>query len=204
MKIQELSREECLAELARTRLGRLACAHEGQPYVVPIYFVLDRPTLDEACLYSFSARGQKIEWMRANPLVCVEIDEVKDRDQWKSIIVFGHFEELPERPDIGPKLRGVASRQSQPPPERHHAWQLLKTYPIWWQPGSLVHRQGDGVRVFQPVFYRIHIDQITGRHAMPSSEEAMRSRMLCPARADRDWLRRAFRAFLNRFPVKHR
>src|SRR5579871_748724 len=168
MNIQELSHEECLAELARTRLGRLACAHEGQPYIVPIYFVLDRPSLDEAYLYSFSAKGQKIEWMRANPRVCIEIDEVKNCDQWLSVIVFGCYEELPERPDIGPELRGAAPRQSRPAPERHHAWQLLQAYPIWWQSGSLAHRQGDGERVFQPVFYRIRIVQLTGR-AMPRS-----------------------------------
>jgi nitroimidazol reductase NimA-like FMN-containing flavoprotein (pyridoxamine 5'-phosphate oxidase superfamily) len=69
MIIQEMSREDCFAVIARTRLGRLACAREGQPYVVPLYFVHDRPASGEDYLYSFSATGQKIEWMRANPLV---------------------------------------------------------------------------------------------------------------------------------------
>ena len=31
---------------------------------------------DNDYLYSFSTVGQKIEWMRANPNVCVETDEV--------------------------------------------------------------------------------------------------------------------------------
>jgi nitroimidazol reductase NimA-like FMN-containing flavoprotein (pyridoxamine 5'-phosphate oxidase superfamily) len=59
MIVQEMSREECLTVLARTRLGRLACAREGQPYIVPIYYVLDRPFMDEAYLYSFSGRPTK-------------------------------------------------------------------------------------------------------------------------------------------------
>ena len=71
MLIQELTRQASLDLLARTRFGRLACAQGAQPYVVPFYFVYDND-----CLYSFSTIGQKIEWMRANPLVCVEADEV--------------------------------------------------------------------------------------------------------------------------------
>ena len=59
--IQELTRQASLDLLARTRLGRLACAQGTQPYVVPFYFVYDND-----CLYSFSTVGRKIEWMRAN------------------------------------------------------------------------------------------------------------------------------------------
>ena len=36
--------------------------------------------------------------MRANPLVCVEVDEVAAYDQWLSVIAIGRYEELPETP----------------------------------------------------------------------------------------------------------
>jgi len=39
--IQELSRQESLDLLARAHLGRLACAHKTQPYIVPVYFAYD-------------------------------------------------------------------------------------------------------------------------------------------------------------------
>jgi nitroimidazol reductase NimA-like FMN-containing flavoprotein (pyridoxamine 5'-phosphate oxidase superfamily) len=68
--IQELTSEESLELLARTRFGRLGCALGGESYVVPFYFAFNKD-----CLYSFSTVGRKIEWMRANPLVCVEADE---------------------------------------------------------------------------------------------------------------------------------
>ena len=84
MLIQEMSREACFAHLGQRRLARLACVHEGQPYIVPIYCVHDRPTADEDYLYSFSTVGQKIEWMRANPLVCVEFDEY-DTETFKTV-----------------------------------------------------------------------------------------------------------------------
>jgi hypothetical protein len=37
MFIQEMSESDCFKAMARERLGRLACAHDNQPYVVPIY-----------------------------------------------------------------------------------------------------------------------------------------------------------------------
>src|SRR6202165_3936738 len=93
MLIQELTKQASLYLLARTSLGRIACAQGAQPYVVPFYF-----TYDNYYLYSFSTVGQKIEWMRAHPPVCVETDEVVSSQQWVSIIVFGLYEELPDTP----------------------------------------------------------------------------------------------------------
>ena len=78
-----MSREECLRVLAGARLARLACAHENQPYVVPVYLAYHEAS---GCLYGFTTPGQKVEWMRANPLVCVEVDEVAAYDQWVSVI----------------------------------------------------------------------------------------------------------------------
>src|ERR1035437_8006084 len=78
MLIQELTRQESLEVLARTHLGRLACARGVQPYIVPIHFAYQNNWL-----YSFSVHGQKIDWMRANPLVCVEADQMR-RELWAS------------------------------------------------------------------------------------------------------------------------
>jgi nitroimidazol reductase NimA-like FMN-containing flavoprotein (pyridoxamine 5'-phosphate oxidase superfamily) len=57
MFIQKMTEAECLNTLARGRLGRLACAHENQPYIVPIYFAYQHPYL-----YAFATPGQKVEW----------------------------------------------------------------------------------------------------------------------------------------------
>jgi len=93
MLIREMSREECLRMLAGATLGRLACAQENQPYVVPVYLAYDEVS---GCLYGFTTCGQKIEWMRANPLACVEVDEVAANDQWRSLVAIGRYEELPD------------------------------------------------------------------------------------------------------------
>jgi nitroimidazol reductase NimA-like FMN-containing flavoprotein (pyridoxamine 5'-phosphate oxidase superfamily) len=146
MLIQELTRQASLELLSRTRLGRLACAQENQPYVVPFYF-----TYDNDYLYSFSTVGQKIEWMRANPLVCVEADEVVSPQQWVSVVVFGRYEELPDTPE------------SQL--EREFAHKLLQQHAMWWEPGYVKTTLHGTQRPLVPIFYRIYVDRITGHRA---------------------------------------
>jgi hypothetical protein len=144
--IHELSREASLELLTRAHFGRLACSRDGQPYVVPTYFAYN-----ENCLYSFSTVGQKIEWMRANPLVCVEVEEVKNSRQWASVVVLGRFEELPD----GEEWRGA----------RELAHELLQRKALWWEPGyakTILHGEP---RPLKPVFYRIHVVTITGHRA---------------------------------------
>jgi len=96
----------------------------------------------------------------------------------------------------------VVVQQSELASERHHAWQLLQTYPMWWEPGSSAHAQGKASWALHWVFYRIRIDHITGRRAVPGLGEAIRSRTLFPAQQGPGWLRKTFHAFLNRLPVK--
>ena len=93
MMIREMSREECHRVLAGSRLARLACSHENQPYIVPVSLAFDEAS---KCLYGFTTPSQKLNWMRANPLVCVEVDDIMANDKWISVIVFGRYEELPE------------------------------------------------------------------------------------------------------------
>ena len=96
MILHEMSRDECLEVLAGARLARLACAKDGQPYIVPVYVAFERPPGGEPRLYGFTTPGQKVEWMRANPLVCVEFDDVDASDRWVSIVIMGRYEELPD------------------------------------------------------------------------------------------------------------
>jgi len=81
MFVHEMSKAECNNALWRATYGRLACAHDNQPYVLPLNFVFD----ENSHLYGFTTLGQKVEWMRSNPLVCFEIDEVKNHNDWSSV-----------------------------------------------------------------------------------------------------------------------
>lgn len=150
MIICEMTEDECDTALQQVVFGRLACARYDQPYIVPIYFSYDRKYL-----YGVTTLGQKIDWMRSNPLVCVEIDERTNHYQWMSIVVFGRYEELPETPEYEHA--------------RAHALAVLQKRPMWWQPASVATERREQR---PPIFYRIHINQITGHRATPDAIEA--------------------------------
>jgi nitroimidazol reductase NimA-like FMN-containing flavoprotein (pyridoxamine 5'-phosphate oxidase superfamily) len=91
MLICDMNAQECRDLLTRLGVGRLACSHYDQPYMVPVYFAYEPDRL-----YGFATFGQKIDWMRSNPLVCVEADEVRSHFEWQSVIVLGRYEEYPD------------------------------------------------------------------------------------------------------------
>ena len=143
MLIHELTEKECRQVLAGTNLGRLACAQDNQPYVVPIYFAMDGDDL-----YSFATVGRKIEWMRANPKVCLEVDDVTDQFHWTTVVAIGRYEELTHSTvHEAIKLRAQA---------------LFNKRPEWWFPGA---GRTTGAQRHVPVIFRIRIDRLSGRRA---------------------------------------
>jgi nitroimidazol reductase NimA-like FMN-containing flavoprotein (pyridoxamine 5'-phosphate oxidase superfamily) len=145
MQIHEMTLEECRTALAGLDFGRLACARDDQPYVIPVHFAYDGDSV-----YGLTTAGQKIDWMRSNPRVCLEVDERSSHDRWVSIVVLGRYEELAGTPD-GERARA-------------HALELLQRREGWWQPAS-VSRPGREQRA--PIFYRIRVTQMTGLRAEP-------------------------------------
>ncbi len=148
MLVRDLNEQECRELLARLGFGRLGCSNDHQPYVIPIYFVYE-----PECLYGFSTAGQKIEWMRVNPLVCVEADEVLGQENWSSVVVFGRYEELPDKPKYT-ELRRTAH-------------ELLETRTLWWKLAIASSQTREAETRPLPILYRIHMDKITGHRASP-------------------------------------
>lgn len=150
MLIQKMSESECLEVLTGTGFGRLACAYQKQPYVVPFYFAYRANYI-----YSFATLGQKIDWMRSNPLVCVETDVVHSFQEWVSVIAFGRYEELQDSADH--------TR------EREVAQEILQRRAMWWQPAyvPITQDEEEEAHSLAPVFFRIRIERITGHRATP-------------------------------------
>ena len=159
MLIRDLTSMECRHVLASTNFGRLGCAKDGQPYVVPIYFAFDGAHLYGSSMFCFSQIGQKIEWMRSNPLVCLEVDDVKSASDWTSVVVFGHYQELPDT--------------SENEIARRHAHELLTKRAMWWEPASVAVAHPDDHHSFNPIYYRIYIDQLTGRQGVPDTKDVL-------------------------------
>ena len=150
MMIREMTEDECRTALEHVGLGRLACVRGDRPYIVPVYF-----SYDGQHLYGVTTFGQKIEWMRSNPLVCLECDERMSHHEWMSIVVCGRYEELVDTP----KYQHA----------RAHALEVLQKRTMWWEPACVPTELREQR---PPIFYRINIDQVTGRRATPNAIEA--------------------------------
>jgi nitroimidazol reductase NimA-like FMN-containing flavoprotein (pyridoxamine 5'-phosphate oxidase superfamily) len=146
MKINELEKDECWEVVDRTKFGRIACSVDDQPYVVPFNFMVD----EKQHLYAFSTVGQKIEWMRKNPLVCVEVEELTSSNDWTTVIILGRFEELINTPEYKA--------------QRIFAYFLLSSRPMWWQPAYAAGANRDRSNE-EPVYFRINVEKISGHRA---------------------------------------
>jgi nitroimidazol reductase NimA-like FMN-containing flavoprotein (pyridoxamine 5'-phosphate oxidase superfamily) len=177
MVIQEMTERECRAMLAGADVARLACARNNQPYIVPVHV-----DLDGEFLYGYATLGQKIEWMRQNPLVCLEIDEVITHGQWASVVVFGHYEELPHTPEYEEGSRRVAEN-------------LFQRHPVWWEPASVplaAHERRT------PIVFRIRIGRVTGRRAAPDTVKTVHGRGNASEARRPQWLDQVLRRVVGR------
>lgn len=150
MRVLTMSKLQSVKFLETQRLGHLACSVNDRPYVVPIHYALKNNAI-----YSFSMPGRKIEIMRENPYAAMVVEHFSAGRAWKSVIVQGRFEELPDR--IGSKI------------EREQAWSLLSKHANWWEPGGLKPVAGPISDHSEHLFYRIVIDEVSGREAVDTN-----------------------------------
>ncbi len=145
MIIHQMTDDECRTILTRSSVGRLGCTQDDQPYVLPISLVYDADYF-----YVLATLGQKIEWMRTNSKVCVQVDEIESDSKWISVIANGRYQELPD-----PQFAD----------ERAHARKLLQKRHHWWETALAERQLKAGDKLIDPIFFRIHIDSVTGLRA---------------------------------------
>jgi nitroimidazol reductase NimA-like FMN-containing flavoprotein (pyridoxamine 5'-phosphate oxidase superfamily) len=120
-----LKPEEIEEVLMNGSVGRIGCCTNGKTYIVPINYIYDGKQI-----IAHSTEGEKIYLMRNNPLVCFEVEEIKDNCNWKTVISWGTYHEITderERYDamklfVDHMLRLKISTTAHPPemkPERH-------------------------------------------------------------------------------------
>ncbi len=132
-----LSEQESLGLLNTAKVGRLGCVDNGEPYVVPINYLLD-----EGSIYSHSLPGRKIEALRGHPRACLQVDNIEDDFQWCSAIAYGNYEEIRVPDDR--KL--ILSK-------------LLARFPLLTPVESVMAQDASAP---DSVVFRIRIDRITG------------------------------------------
>ena len=150
MRIIEMSQQECRELLKRVSIGRLGCSLDDQPYVVPVGF-----SYEPDYIYIFSTLGKKIKWMRKNPQVCLQADEIGNRSNWLSVIVTGTYLEL---------------REPQYTAQLEHALEQLERYSEWWRNPLAQRREQNSDLSIETVFFRIDIGSMSGLRTMPEAE----------------------------------
>jgi nitroimidazol reductase NimA-like FMN-containing flavoprotein (pyridoxamine 5'-phosphate oxidase superfamily) len=132
-----LSEAEARNLIAGGRIGRLGCVDNGEPYVVPINYVFE-----DGSIYSHSLPGRKIDLLRAHPRACLQVDEIENDFEWRSVIAYGNFEEI----RIPSDRRSILSK-------------LLARFPLLTPVESVMAQDASAP---DSVVFRIIVDRITG------------------------------------------
>jgi uncharacterized protein len=133
--INQLGERESKALLRGEWTGRLGCSDHGKPYIVPVHYLFDND-----CVYVQSPPGHKIDVLRDNPNACLQVDEVKDDDHWRSVLAFGLYEEVK---DVKERERVIADMFNHWPHTKQVESQMKKAPP-------------------DSIIFRIRVTDITG------------------------------------------
>ena len=83
----DLTQEEAQRVLEQGRVGHIACLSQGELYVTPMsYVVLD------GVFYFRTGEGRRIEALREDPNVCVEVTILREGNAWDSALFWGKAE----------------------------------------------------------------------------------------------------------------
>lgn len=96
-----LSKSQIDHVLYSQAIGRIGCYTDEKVYVVPVTYAYDGKYI-----YAHSKEGMKIKAMRKNPKVCFEVDVMDNMANWRSVILWGEYEELkdPSSQEKGMKI----------------------------------------------------------------------------------------------------
>ena len=111
--IGTLTRNAIEELLTNARIARLAVhplPGNEHPLLVPIpcFYRSGR-------FYVLSGSGQKIEAMRRNPSVTLEIDRFRATNDWESVVVQGRYEELSTGPERAAALSTIEAISGESP-----------------------------------------------------------------------------------------
>lgn len=97
--METITAEQAMEVLAREPVAHLGLVIDGAPYVTPMSFVVD----EDRILFRTMA-GKKLDGIRANPTVCVEVSRFdEETGEWVSVIIRGTAR-LVDEPDTRQRL----------------------------------------------------------------------------------------------------
>ena len=144
VEIEEMGSTEMHALLRRVGYGHLGCSHNNHPYVVPMHYAYDSNDI-----YIFTTEGQKTEYISINPEVCLQVEEVHNSSNWRSVVVTGKAELLTKQEDTKRALDCIKETNPTLTPALNKMW-----IDAWG-------------RATKPTIYRIQPVMISGRKTIP-------------------------------------
>lgn len=105
LKVEDMSQAEMNQLLERQSFGHLGCARDGRPYVVPMNYAFDGRQL-----FFFTTQGMKTQFIESNPEVCLQVEEVKDSQNWRSVMVIGRAERLTQTDAVRQAMQEILKR----------------------------------------------------------------------------------------------
>lgn len=127
-------------------VGRIGCCSNDKMYVVPVTYVYD-----SGYIYAHSKEGLKVKMMRDNPDVCFQVDAMDDMTNWRSVIVWGKYEELKTEADQQAGMKIMIDRLAP----------FLTSETV--RPSHYEHAPEIVEKGFKAVAYRIKVKEKTGR-----------------------------------------
>ena len=143
----ELNETEIDRLLKQQVIGRIACYADDSIYIVPVNYVYDG-----SFIYCHSAMGKKIEMMRKNPEVGFEVEEIINVFRWKSVIVWGRFEEITDIEEKQQAMQGII-----------HRIMPLSNKPNDHPSHGIAEKESDIGTQIELIIYRIRVEKKTGR-----------------------------------------
>ena len=148
MTMQPMTINESIRLLSENYIGRLGYFSQSRPEIIPITYYFDP---ENHAILSYSGPGNKIEAMRKNPLITFQVDEITDLENWKSVLLYGSFEEL-EGIDAKAMLHQFSEGVKKVLENKE------KSTPEFIREFSSKINSPD-----TPIVYRLNIDEINGR-----------------------------------------
>jgi nitroimidazol reductase NimA-like FMN-containing flavoprotein (pyridoxamine 5'-phosphate oxidase superfamily) len=143
----ELNKEQIETLLNTENIARLGCYADGKIYLVPVSYAYDN-----GYIYAHSKDGMKVQMMRKNPKVCIEVDAMQNMANWQSVIAWGNFEELKDKES---QMKGMKLLMDKLKP-------LMASETAQPSHGLISSHQQD-VKGFHAVAFRIKLEEKTGR-----------------------------------------
>ncbi len=150
IEVVEMNPGEIEQLLDEVNYGHLGCSQNGMPYVVPVHFAWARPVI-----YIYTTDGKKAEIIRGNPKVCLQLEKVTSKRDWKSVIVQGEAAQVTDKEEREKALQLVAEINPTLTPAISIRWMdswvrenvevILKLTPSVMTGRYSVDRQGDEV-----------------------------------------------------------